>query len=399
PMSQAGMSGRAIGIVETASGLGGIFGAVVLALIIPAIRPIVISFQSPECLMLVFMGICFIAILGQDSPGKGLVAGGLGLLLSLVGLHEVSGVPRYTFGTLYLWDGIRLVPLALGLFAIPEVVKLITTGGTIATVKEPLTAITSDVLQGIKDVFQHWWLFLRCAFIGTLVGIIPGVGGAIAVFVAYGHAKQTSKHPERFGTGCVEGIIAPESANDAKEGGSLVPTLAFGIPGSAGMAVLLGALLVLGLQPGPAFLKEHLDLTFTLVGTIVLANIMGSIICLLLATKMAKIAFVPGQILAPLILSLIAIGSYSIADNIMDVFAAFILGGFGYALMKFDYSRPSLFLGFVLGSLAETYFHLSLMSYGWRFILKPVALVLLIITVLSIFSKPIGTLLRRLRRV
>ena len=398
PMTQQGRSGRAIGIAETASGLGGIFGAIILALLIPAIRPVVMAFGSPECFMLVFMGICFIAILASASPIKGLISGGLGLILSFVGYHGVTAITRFTFGNLYLYDGFRLISLGLGLFAIPEAITMITTGGTIAKVKGPVTTTTSDVIEGIKDVFRHWWLFLRCAAIGTLVGIVPGVGGDVAVFVAYGHAMQTSKHPKRFGTGCVEGIIAPESANDAKEGGSLVPTLAFGIPGSAGMAMLLGALLILGLVPGPSFLKEHLDLTFTMVGTIVLANVIASVICLLLAPKLAKIAYVPGHILAPIILVLVTLGAYAVANDMRDVLSTFIIGGLGYAMAKFGYSRPALFLGYILGTMAERYLHISLEAFGWRFIFQPVAFVLLIIIILTVFSKMIGKMFRRLRK-
>jgi len=397
PMTQQGRSGRAIGIAETASALGGIFGAIVLALIIPGIRPVVMAFGSPECFMLVFMGLCFIAILATASPIKGLIAGGLGLIISFIGYHGVTAITRFTFGNLYLYDGIRLISLALGIFAIPEAINLMTTGGTIAKVKGPVTTTTSDVIEGMKDVFRHWWLFLRSSAIGTLVGIVPGVGGDVSVFVAYGQAKQTSKHPERFGTGCVEGVIAPESANNAKEGGSLVPTLAFGIPGSAGMALLLGALLILGLVPGPSFLKEHLDLTFTMVGTIVLSCITASTICLLLAPKLAKIAYVPGHILAPIILVLVTLGAYAVANDMRDVFSAFVFGGLGYAMAKYDYSRPALFLGYILGVLAERYLHISLEAFGWRFILQPVSLVLLIIIILTLFSRVIGKLFGRLR--
>jgi TctA family transporter len=398
PMTQQGRSGRAIGIAETASAMGGVFGGVVLALIIPCIRPVVMAFGSPECFMLVFMGLCFIGVVASASPIKGLIAGGLGLILSFVGYDGVSGIPRFTFGHLYLYDGIRLISLALGLFAIPEAITMITTGGTIAKVEGPITATTADVIEGIKDVFRHWGLFLRSAAIGTLVGIVPGAGGGVAVFVAYGHAKQTSKHPEKFGTGCVEGIIAPESANNAKEGGALVPTVAFGIPGSAGMALLLGALLILGLVPGPSFLEEHLDITFTMVGTLIFASIISSIGCLLLAPKLAKIAYVPGHILAPIVLVLVALGAYAVEFDMRDVLSAFIIGGLGLAMARFDYSRPALFLGYILGELAERYLHISLEAFGWRFIFQPVAFVLLIITILSIFSKSIGNLFRRLRR-
>jgi len=395
PMTQQGHSGRALGNALTASVLGGLFGAIVLALVIPVIRPIVLAFQSPECLILILIGISFIALLGGGSASKGLIAGGLGLILSFIGYQGLTGVVRYNFGSIYLYDGIKLVPLALGLFAIPTTIDLITTGGTIAKVRTVVASTRADLFQGIKDVFHHWQLLLRCSGIGTLVGTIPGIGGDVAVFVAYGHGKQTSKHPERFGTGCEEGVIAPESANNAKEGGSLIPTLAFGIPGSAAMAVLLGAFLIIGLQPGPMFLKEHLDIAFTLVGVIVLANILGSGIVMLASGKLAKIAFVRGHILGPLILILVALGAYSVRLNMLDVLTAFILGGLGYAMTRLGYSRPALFLGYVLGELGETYFYISLAAYGWLFLTKPIVLILITVAVLGLSYKRIGALFRK----
>jgi len=397
PMTQQGKSGRALGITLTASPLGGILGVVILASVIPVIRPVVLAFTSPECLMLVFMGISLIAVLGRGSMRKALMAAGLGLLFSFVGFSSITGMPRYAFGVTYLWDGIRTVTLALGLFAVPTAVSLMTTGGTIAQVSGQVATAVPDIIEGIRDVFRHWWLFLRSSAIGCLIGAIPGVGGEAAVWLAYGHAKQTSKHPEKFGTGCVEGIVAPESANNAKEGGSLLPMLAFGIPGSLGVAILMGALLILGIEPGPLFLQESLDLTFAMIGVVVLANIIGAIITLPAAAKMARIAFAPGHILAPLILVLVSLGAYAIANDMMDVVATFIFGALGYSMEKFGYSRATFFIAYILGVLAERYFHLSLAAYGFMFLLRPIALTLFIITMLSLFSRPLGNVLRRIR--
>jgi TctA family transporter len=395
PMTKKGRGGRALGNALTASALGGIVGAVVLAFAVPLVRPIVTSFASPECLLLVLLGISFIAVLSRESTLKGLTAGGIGLMISFVGYQGITAIPRFTFGSTYLFDGIRLVPLALGLFAVPEIINLIRTGGSLASVEGKKQANRADILQGIRDVFHHWWLFIRCSTIGTLVGIVPGVGGDTAVWIAYGHAKQTSKHPERFGTGCEEGVIAPECANNAKEGGALLPTLAFGIPGSASMAVLLGAMLIVGIQPGPAFLKEHLDIAFSLVAVLVFSNVVGAGICLQASTILIRLSYIRGHIIAPIILVLIAIGAYCIANNLLDVISAFLLGGLGYAMSKHDYSRPALLLGYIFGEPAEKYLYISLEAYGWSFILRPIALGILVIITLGFLWEPAATVLRR----
>ncbi|MFC1893458.1 tripartite tricarboxylate transporter permease [Chloroflexota bacterium] len=398
PMTQKGHAGRALGNALTASGLGGLVGAVALALLIPAIRPVVMAFAAPESLFLAILGISFIAALGSGSMVKGLIAGGLGITIAFVGTQPTSGIPRYAFGTAYLLDGIPLIPLALGLFAVPTVIRLINTGGAMAQVSSRASTTTSDIIQGIKDVFIKWWLFLRCSVIGTLVGIVPGVGGETAIWIAYGHAKQTSKYPERFGTGFEEGVIAPESCNNAKEGGGLMPTLAFGIPGSAAMAVLLGAFLILGIQPGPMFLQEHLDIAFTLVGSLVFANIIGAAICLVGAPWLSKVAFIRGHLLAPLMLLFISVGAYAVRGNIVDVVLAFGLGALGIAMDRYGFSKPALFIGYVLGGLAERYFYISYSAYSWTFLLRPITLGIIAIIVLGLSSGPIGNLLRRLRR-
>ncbi|MDP2719122.1 MAG: tripartite tricarboxylate transporter permease, partial [Dehalococcoidia bacterium] len=211
PMAQQGKAGRALGAVLTASALGGLFGGLVLILLIPVVRPLVLAFGSPELFFLVLLGISFIAVLSGGSMIKGTAAGGLGIMLALIGYQVTTGMPRFTFGTLYLEDGISLIPLTLGLFAIPEAIDLALKGGAISSKDRAIVTIGSDLFEGVKDVFRHFWLFIRCSVIGTIMGIIPGVGAETATFVCYGHAKQTSKHPEQFGLGTVEGVIAPES--------------------------------------------------------------------------------------------------------------------------------------------------------------------------------------------
>jgi len=252
-----------------------------------------------------------------------------------------------------------------------------------------------QVWDGFKDVFRHFRLFLQSSAIGAGVGVIPGVGGETAPFVAYGVAKATSRHPEEFGQGCVEGVIAPESANNAKEGGSLLPTLAFGIPGSAGMAILLGAFLLVGLKPGPLFLQEHTDMAFTLAGTIIFANLLGSAILLLLGGKLAGLTLIRGNILGPIVLILVVAGAFSIRGNLLDILFVFIFGVLGYVMKAFNYNRPAFFLGFVLGAMAEKYLGLALHTYGTLFFLRPISVSLILITIFVLFSDQIRAIFAR----
>jgi len=394
PMTQQGRAGRALGAALTASGLGGLEGGIVLALLVPVVVPIVMAFGSAESFFLIVMGLSFIAVLGHGSKTKGVISGLLGLLLSFVGYHAGTGFARFAFNTSYLLDGVKIIPCTLAIFAVPEMMALMISGGTIVKKGFEVRAPAADVWEGVKDVFRNWWLFLRSSAIGTFVGIVPGVGGDVAVWVAYGHAKTTSKHPETFGKGNVEGVIAPESANNGKEGGAMLPTLALGIPGSGAMAVLLGAFMILGIQPGPTFLQEHLDIAFTIVGVLIFANLLGAAICMLIAPTLVKLTLVRAQLIAPFILCIIALGSFSYRNSVTDVFVMFALSVFGWGMRQLGYSRPAFFLGYVLGGLAERYFTISMSAYGWKFFLTPISLLLIAITAFGVGFQPLMAYLK-----
>ncbi|MFC1893992.1 tripartite tricarboxylate transporter permease [Chloroflexota bacterium] len=389
PMTKKGQGGRAVGAALCSSGLGGLFGAVILIALIPVAYQTVLAFGSGETLMVSLMGLTFIAVLSRGSTLKGLASGLVGIALGFVGSQAISGVPRFTFGSLYLLEGFTLIPFILGMFALPEVIDLALKGrGTIAEVDKQTVTQTqwSQVWQGAKDVFRHWWLFLRCSAIGTGIGIIPGVGGEVALFVSYGHAKQTSRHPEMYGQGIIEGVIAPESANNSKEGGSMLPTLAFGIPGSVVMAILLGAMVIQGITPGPAMLREHLDLSWTLITCLVVSNILGVALLLPIIGKFANLAFVRGSILVPLILVACSFGAYASHTEFLDIAMTFIWGLLGYAMIKLGYNRVALLLGFILADAVERYAYLAYRAYGFEFLLQPITLILLIITLFMLFS-------------
>jgi len=241
PMAKKGEAGRALGAALTSSLFGAVLGAFALALAIPIVRPLVLSFGSPEYFMLAVLGLTFVASLSGESLLKGLIAAGVGMMLATVGLDPMTGTERYTFGQLFLWDGIGLVPITIGFFAIPEIVELAVQRSAIS--RETIGRL-GGVMQGVKDTFKHWKLVLRCSAIGAYVGVIPGMGGSVSQWLAYAHAVQSSPRRERFGKGAVEGVLGPGAANNSTLGGSLIPTIAFGVPGGVATAILLGAFII-----------------------------------------------------------------------------------------------------------------------------------------------------------
>ena len=248
-MARRGEAGRAFGAGFVAAAVGGIFGALVLALAIPLLQPVMLAVGSPELLAFSIFGLSMVATLSGRMPLKGLTAAGVGLMISMIGSGTQTGTLRWTFDWLYLFDGVPLIPVTLGLFALPELADLAINRKRIAG--ERVDVNISSQWEGVRDVFRHWRLVLKCSALGTALGIVPGIGSAVIDWIVYGYAVRTEKNPETFGTGDVRGVIAPESSNNAKEGGHLVPTIAFGVPAGASMTLLLGAFLLHGLTPGP----------------------------------------------------------------------------------------------------------------------------------------------------
>jgi len=381
PMTQRGEGGRAVGAALTSSGLGGIFAGFLALLSIPLVAPIVMNVTTAELFLLVMLGLSFLAVLGRGSMIKSLMSGAMGVLFALVGFQATTGTPRFTFGSLYLYDGIDIVPVLLGLFALSELIDAHLKGASAISSVMQVQGI-GQVREGVKDVFRHFWLWLRSTVIGYFIGLIPGVGGETAIWVAYGMAKQTSKNRAKFGTGCVEGVIAPEAANNAKESGALVTSVVLGIPGAAIMAVILAGLLLVGITPGPKMVTEHLGLTLTLIMIIIASNLLGCVLCLFAAPWLIRISRIPFSILLPLVWVLVLTGAY-VRDESLWNFAVLILFGIlGFLMKRFDYSRPALALGFVLGTLAELYLIHAVYLHGPFFFLRPASLSIVLIIVL-----------------
>ncbi len=386
PMAQKGEAGRALGASMTASGVGGIFGAVVFAVMIPVLEPVVLAFSPAEFFLLALLGITFISFLaGGAGIVKGIIVGLFGLMLATIGMDPQTATARFSGDHLFLWDGLSLVTAILALFAVPEMIALGVQGGSISAVSMKSAKISyRQIFSGVLEVPRHWWLVIRTSAIGAVIGMIPGLGGSAAAWFCYGHAVQSSRTPERFGKGAVEGVIAPETASNAKEGGSLLPTLFFGIPGSSGMAVMMGAFLILGIQPGPTIITKHLDLVWMLIWALVVGNIIAVSFLLFAARWVAILTFIRGSLLIPFVFILCVLGAYINEAQWQNLVILVILSAIGYGLLKFGWPRAPFAIGLVLGGIAEKSLHQALALWGLNFFLRPLSLVLIALIVLTI---------------
>jgi putative tricarboxylic transport membrane protein len=377
PLARQGQAARAFGAGYAASLIGGIFGAALLAVTIPVLRPVVLYLASPELLAFCIFGLSMVGVLSGRAPLKGLAAAALGLMLAMIGSDAQTGTLRWTFGTLYLWDHLPLVPVTLGIFAIPELADMAISRSSIAGDAPRADIRFADQWMGMRDAMRHWWLILRCSWLGACLGAVPGLGAAVIDWIAYGHAVRTEKNTERFGQGDIRGVIAAISSDNAKEGGHLVPTIAFGVPAGASMALLLSAFLMHGLVPGPEMLTKHLDVTYSIIWTLTLAHVMGAAICIAASGLFARIATVRAGLLLPLVLTVIFIGAYQGSESWGDLYSLVIFGALGWAMKRLGWPRPPLILGFVLGNIFERYFFISSEIYGAGWLLRPVVLVVL----------------------
>jgi putative tricarboxylic transport membrane protein len=380
PMAKNGEAARALSASFVASLLGGLFGAVVLFASLPVLRPLVLSFSSPEFFILTLWGVSMVGILSGNAPVKGLLAGILGVMIATVGLDTKSGIERFSFDVAYFWEGIDLVLVALGLFGIPEVIDLAGRKGSIAKAAE----FGRGYWQGILDVFNHWWLLLRTSIIGVWVGFLPGLGSSVADWFAYAHAVQTEKNRENFGKGDVRGVIASEGSNNAKEGGDYIPTLAFGIPGGTSTALVLTAFVAVGIKPGPDMLTSQLNLTFAVIWTLVIANIVATAVCMLFAKPITKVCFLPFYAIVPPIVAFIFIGAFAANFHSYDLTALMMFSLLGFFMRRYGWPRAPLLLGVVLGEKMELYLWLSYTRYGFEWLARPMVLALIALLIVSI---------------
>jgi TctA family transporter len=315
-----------------------------------------------------------IGTVSSGAPLKGLTAGILGVIISTIGQDVKSGVIRFDIDQPYLWEGISIVLISLSIFAIPEMVALAARKGRVAEVSE---LGEEGLLEGIKDAFRHKWLVLRSAAIGTWVGVLPGLGSDVADWFAYASARQTEKNTENFGKGDVRGVIAPESSNNAKEGGALLTTLAFGIPGSTSMALLLIAFVAVGLNPGPGMLEGELHYIMMIIIALVFSQILASCICWAMVKPAARVCFFPFYVLVPIIVALTFLSAFSAHFSILDIITLLALSLIGYFMKITGWPRAPIVLGFVLGEKVELYLWLSVARYDMDWVWRPGVMILI----------------------
>lgn len=369
PLARQGKAGLAIGASATASALGGLIGLFTLLLFIPVAREVVLSFGSSEFFLLTILGLAAIAVSVRGKLLRGLVAACIGLLLAFTGANQFTGDTRFTGGLDYLWDGIPLVPALTGLFAISQMIELALKGGSVADDKGDKSGAEkmkiTGVGLGILSVFKHWPVLLRGSIIGTVIGAVPGLGGTVAAFLSYSSTAQTAKDRDTFGTGNIKGVIAPESANNAKDGGSLIPTVAFGIPGSAETALFLAILVLHGMEPGPSILLQNEREIYGLIVALTVSAISASVLGILLSRFLVLITRIDVNIIVPVVVMLSLTGVYVLEGRMADVLLTVIMGIIGYLMIRFDYPRLTLVIAFVLGEIAERSLHqVRLISEG-----------------------------------
>ncbi len=364
PLAQQGRARTAIACSATASALGSTVGVAILVLLIPAVVAIVPRIGPPEYLMLAIWGLVSIATVIRASLLKGLIMAGLGLMTSFIGFDPSMAEARYTLGTLYLQDGIPLIPVFVGIFAIAELVDLLASRRVTVSGMTHMEELHGDTREGVISVLRHWRLLLRSSVIGTIVGLVPGLGGTVAGFIAYGDAQRRAGPESAFGQGDIRGVIAPEAANDAKDGGSLLPVLAFGIPASAGTALLLGVLQLHGVTPGADLMRDRLELVFVLVWSLFLSNWLSSLLGLSLVGALSRLTVVRTALLAPPILVLATVGTFAYRGRFSDVLVAFGLGVAGLLMKRYGWPRIAFVIALILGPLFELNLNLSLTLHG-----------------------------------
>ena len=381
PMARQGQAARALSAAFISSLFGGVVGAVILTGFVLIARPLILMFGSAELFMLALFGLSMVAVLAGRSLPKGLAACAVGLLIGSIGAAPATGEFRMIFNTEYLYDGIPLVIIGLGLFAIPEISDLLRKNSAISEGN----VLGSGWLLGFRDWWRNIFLSIRCSGIGCMIGAIPGLGGSVVDWIAYGHAVQTAKDTSQFGKGDPRGVVAPESANNAMQGGALLPTMLFGIPGSGSMAVFLGGMVLIGIEPGPSMVGPDLNVTYSIIWSLALANIMGAGICLALAQPISRLTAIPFQLLAPCMIALICFAAFQATRDLSDLVALLTIGLVGILMKRFGWPRPALLIGYVLAPQAETFFYQALQFNGWSFLIRPGVLIIAALTLTSIY--------------
>ncbi|WP_096391131.1 tripartite tricarboxylate transporter permease [Halopenitus persicus] len=396
PMSKQGRAIEALSISATSSALGGFLTVLTLIAISPILIEAVLLFGTPEYFLMAVLGLSMIGVVAQGSVVKAIIAGAFGMLLTTIGIAPNSPELRYTFGSLALYDGIDFIAALIGMFAIAEMIKLSAQTGGIA---ESDIDLDGSVFAGIKTAISRPVTLIKSSFIGMFIGAVPGSGATVSNFISYGEAMRSSDNPEAFGNGEPDGVIASEASNNGTIGGSLIPTISFGIPGSGSTAVLLGGLLMHGLRPGPQLFDAELATTYTFMLALLAGNVFILFVGVFIVTRLGHLTQVDTKYIVPTIVVLSMIGGYTLRTNWVDVATVVFLGLFGYLMVKYNYSVIAFVLGVVLGPIAEENLIRSLQLSGGSydiFVTKPLSLLIVIAILVILFGPVVKPRLERL---
>ena len=397
-MALQGRAGPALGISAIGSFLGGTFGIIILQAFAGPLFRVAMSFGPPEYFTLMILGFVTLTYLAQKSMIKALMMAGIGTLLGTIGLDNITGTTRFAFNIPDLFDGIGVVPMAMGLFGISEILLNLE--------KEIEPELVTTKIKGLwpsmTDFSQSMWPIFRGAVVGFFLGLLPGGGHVLASFASYGMEKRVSKHPEKFGLGAIEGVAGPETANNAAAQAAFVPLLTMGIPSQPVMAIMLGAMMIHGVSPGPLFMRDHADMFWGIIVSMYLGNVILLILNFPLIGIWVKLLQVPYSLLFPLILFICLIGAYSFNGSTVDVALMLFFGVVGYLMQKFEYEPAPLIMAFVLSQMLETAMRQSLLISGGSFMIfltRPISLTCLIVSLLIFMSGAIPSLRRRRERM
>jgi TctA family transporter len=392
PMARKGLANVALGAAFTSNMIGGIIGAVALFLLIPMARPIIMGLGSPQLFMLTLLGLSLVVVISRGAMATALLSACLGMLLATIGSASMTGEYRFVGDIVYLFDGIDLAILAIGLFAIPSVLSLLVQGQAVAQLPPHHKG---GVLRGAREVFRHKRVVVGNSLLGTVLGIIPGIGGSVIDWIAYGATKGVvRKDRDKFGTGDIRGVIAPEAANNAKDGGVLVPTLMFGIPGSATSAILLGGLATMGVATGPTLLRpENIYLVFVFIWTLALANAIGAVTSAAFAQPLSRLSLLKPYSYGPILIIVMLVAAYQSGVHWGDIVLVVVIAFMSWGMQAIKWPRPPLIIGFVLGKGAENYLWISVGRYDWSWLTQPWTIVigvLVIVTLVAGFTNSAG---------
>ena len=393
-MAKQGRAGPALGIAALSSFAAGTFALIALMLVAPALARVAIAFGPPEYFSLMVLGLTVLSFLSQVSMAKSLLMAAVGIVLGLIGIDQITAQPRLTFDRLELLDGLGLVPIVMGLFGVAEILSNLEK----ELKREVIKARIGGLWPSLADWAESKWAIVRGTLLGFFLGILPGGGAVIASFASYAIERKVSKHPERFGKGAIEGVAGPEAANNAAAGGAFIPLMTLGIPPNVVMALLLGAFIIHGLQPGPLLMTQRPDLFWGIVASMYIGNAMLLVLNMPLIGMWVQVLKLPYRILFPLILMFCIVGVFASGNAVFDVFVMVMFGVLGYLMRKFGYEPAPLVLAFVLGPMLENNLRKSLiLSHGdfAIFVSRPISAVCLVLALAALAAPLLPALARR----